>query len=74
MTAAIDAWELAAQKANADATVAASATAQATTAQQTADASAALSDEKQATAKAEAQKLSDMFTETPPGFGRRRRS
>jgi hypothetical protein len=66
VTAAIDAWEVAATQASADATTAASAGAVATTAKQTADASAALAVSKKATAQAEAQKLAAMFDEAPP--------
>jgi len=61
VSAAIDAWEITAQQASADATAAASAGAQATAAQQAADASEALSVQKKAEAATEAQKLADLF-------------
>ena len=67
VSAAIDAWEITAQQASADATAAASAGAQATAAQQAADASAALSASKKAEAQVEAQKLADLFSEAPSG-------
>src|SRR5215471_12832329 len=65
-SAAIDAWSAAADVAAQDATQAASAGALADTAREKAAASQALADEKQASAKAEAQALADLFAEAPP--------
>jgi len=65
VSAAIDAWDVAAQQASADATTAASAGAVASTAQEAADASAALADTKRTEAQAEVQALADLFNEPP---------
>jgi hypothetical protein len=71
VSAAVDAWEVTATQASADATQAASDAAIATTSQQTADASQALADQKRAEAAAEAQILADMFAEEPTGLAAR---